>query len=146
MCSNPMTDPLSMPLSTVTPHLTGRPTIGYMWSSTYFLRWQPSITNIMRPANQQQAEKHMEHLLNRKISGCRRSKVNEHTQRARRIAVMIWTRFQVGPYQYQLKHLIWYLNTWTRHLKPATRYRHWITLRYIVWALNKPDAWAQALQ
>ena len=100
----------------------------------------------MRPANHQQAAIHMEYLLNRKISGCRRTKVKEHIQRAKRIAVIIWTRFQIGPYQYQLKHLAWYINTQTQHLQPATRYRHWLTVRYIVSALNKLDEWEQTLE
>ena len=70
----------------------------------------------MRPANQHQAEKHMEHLLSRKLTGNRHTKVKEHTQRAKRIAATIWVRFQVGPYQYQLKHLRWYLQTQTKQL------------------------------
>ena len=87
----------------------------------------------------------MEHLLNRKIPGNRQTKVKEHNQRAKGIAAMIWIRFQVGPYQYQLKHLTWYFNTQVQRLKPATQYRHWLTLRLIIHALNKPDAWFQAL-
>ncbi|MEE8060092.1 MAG: hypothetical protein V3T17_20005 [Pseudomonadales bacterium] len=58
----------------------------------------------MRPANQQQAMQHMAHLLNRKLTGNRHAKVKEHTKRAQHIAAIIWKRFQVGPYQYQLKH------------------------------------------
>lgn len=100
----------------------------------------------MKPANARQAEQHMHHLLNRKLPGKRHTNVKEHTGRAKRIAHSIWKRFQVGPYQYQLKHLMWYLNFHTAHLKPVTRYRHWLTLRHIVRALNKPDAWLQVLQ
>ena len=100
----------------------------------------------MRPANQQQAEKHMEHLLNRKLTGNRHTKVKEHTQRAKRIAAIIWARFQVGPYQYQLKHLHWYLQTQTTHLKPATRYRYWLTIQNILHALNKQGEWLCWLQ
>ena len=91
--------------------------------------------NNMRPANQQQSVQHMEHLLNSKIPGGRRTKVREHTQRAKRIATIIWARFQVGPYQYQLKHLIWCRRTQTQYLNPSTRYRHCLTHRYIVRAL-----------
>ena len=100
----------------------------------------------MRPANQQRAEKHMEHLLNRKLTGNRHTKVKEHTKRAKRIAAIIWTRFQVGPYQYQLKHLRWYLQAQTKHLKPATRYRYWLTTKNILKALNKEVDWGTQLQ
>ncbi|PCH64453.1 MAG: hypothetical protein COC09_02390 [Gammaproteobacteria bacterium] len=100
----------------------------------------------MRPANQYQAEKHMEHLLSRKLTGNRHTKVKEHTRRAKRIAAIIWTQFQVGPYQYQIKHLHWYLHSQTKHLKPATRYRYWLTIKNILKALNKEAGWIGQLQ
>ncbi|MFT6164478.1 MAG: hypothetical protein ACJA1T_000483 [Zhongshania aliphaticivorans] len=99
----------------------------------------------MRPANQQQAERHIEHLLSRKIPGNRQTKVKEHTNRAKRISAAIWKRFQVGPYQYQLKHLKWYLDTQTRHLKPATKYRYWLTVKNIMRALGKEVDWLEQL-
>ncbi|MGH1462916.1 MAG: hypothetical protein ACRBB6_12855 [Neptuniibacter sp.] len=100
----------------------------------------------MRPANQQQAERHMEHLLNRKLKGDRSTRVKEHTQRAKKIAALIWKRFQVGPYQYQLKHLKWYMDTKIRHLKPDTQYRHWLTVKNILKALNKEEGWMNQLK
>ena len=96
----------------------------------------------MRPANQEQAVRHMEHLLIRKIKGNRRTRVTENMYRARRIAIVIWVRFQVGPYQYQLKHLRWYIEACMRDLAPNTRYRHWLTIRHIVWALGKNARWS----
>ena len=100
----------------------------------------------MRPANQQQAVKHMEHLLARKLAGRRKTRVKEHTNRAKRIAAVIWNRFQVGPYQYQLKHLKWYLDTQTHHLTANTAYRHWLTTKNIVAALGKEANWIGQLQ
>lgn len=100
----------------------------------------------MRPANQQQAERHMQHLLNRKIPGNRQTKVKEHTRRAKRIAGTIWNRFQVGPYQYKLKHLKWYMDTQIQHLKPATQYRYGLTINSIVLALNKGPHWTNQLK
>ena len=99
----------------------------------------------MRPANHKQAEQHMEHLLNRKLKGNRGTRVKEHTHRAKKIAALIWKRFQVGPYQYQLKHLKWYLDTQIRHLKPATQYRHWLTVKNIIVALGKESDWMSRL-
>jgi hypothetical protein len=100
----------------------------------------------MRPANQHQAEQHMQHLLNRKLKGNRSTKVKEHTTRAKLIAATIWQRFNVGPYQYQVKHLCWYLTNKTPQLKPASRYRHWLTIRNIVAARNKSADWLGQLQ
>lgn len=100
----------------------------------------------MRPANVQQAIRHMEHLLVRKLTGSRRNRVREHLTRATQIAGIIYGQFQVGPYQYQLKHLHWYLETQTHTLKPATRYRHWLTARIIINARDKSDNWLPRLQ
>ncbi|MGX4675810.1 hypothetical protein ACWCIB_02970 [SAR92 clade bacterium H246] len=100
----------------------------------------------MRPANQRQVEQHMEHLLDRKLKGNRTTKVKEHIKRAKNIASAIWMRFQVGPYQYQLKHLKWYLETQTQHLTANTGYRHWLTVKNIMKALNKGDYWIGQLQ
>ena len=79
----------------------------------------------------------MEHLLARKLTGKRSSRVSEHLNRAKRIAVILYHQFQVGPYQYQVKHLRWYLTTQTHQLKPAARYRHWLTVKYGVYARQR---------
>lgn len=100
----------------------------------------------MRPANCQQAVQHMEHLLARKLTGRRSSRVKEHLNRAKLIATVVYRRFQVGPYQYQVKHLRWYLATQILQLKPTTRYRHWLTVRNIAIARNKNADWLQLLQ
>ena len=94
----------------------------------------------MRPANQQQAQRQMDYLLRHQLKGSAK-KVKEHVTRAKIIAAVIWQRFHVGPYQYQLKHLQWYLAMQTQHLKSATRYRHTLTVRYIIGALGKGDYW-----
>jgi len=100
----------------------------------------------MQPANQRQAVRHMEHLLKRKIKGSRQTCVKEHLNRAKRIAVVIWVRFQVGPYQYQLKHLRWYLEVHAKDLAPNTRYRHWLTIKHITCALKNNVKWNVLLE
>ena len=100
----------------------------------------------MRPANAQQAVQHMEHLLARKLTGKRSRRVRDHLNRAKRIAAILYSQFQVGPYQYQAKHLCWYLTTQTHQLKPATRYQHWLTIRNIVNALDKSIHWVPHLK
>ncbi len=100
----------------------------------------------MRPANPQQAVRHMEHLLKRKLTGKRRGRVKEHLNRAKRIAVILYCQFQVGPYQYQVKHLRWYLETHISPLKPETFYRHCLTIKNIVAARQKEADWLPQLQ
>ena len=100
----------------------------------------------MRPANQQQAVKHMDHLLKRRLIGNRSTKVKEHRARAKQIAIVIWQRFQMGPYQYQLKHLRWYLEVYAQNLTPNTRYRHWLTIKQIASSLNKQIEWVMLIE
>ena len=88
----------------------------------------------------------MEHLLKRKIKGNRQTCVKEHKGRAKRIAIAIWRRFQVGPYQYKHKHLRWYIEIYTKGLTPNTRYRHWITIRHIVTSLDKNAVWGSLFE
>jgi len=54
--------------------------------------------------------------------------------------------FNMGPYQYQLKHLKWYLDTQTHHLTGNTVYRHWLTTKNVVAALSKEADWVGQLQ
>ena len=99
----------------------------------------------MRPANPQQAQQHMRHLLGKKITGKRGTRVKEHTKRALTIAGVLYRQFQVGPYQYRLHHLLWYLSTHIQPFKPSSQYRHWLTVRVIVIALGKGGQWIPLL-
>ena len=100
----------------------------------------------MRPANPQQAQQHMRHVLGKKITGRRGTRVREHTERALTIAGVLYRQFQVGPYQYNLRHLVWYLDIRIQALRPSSRYRHWLTVRLIVQALNRWEKWQAALE
>jgi len=71
--------------------------------------------------------------------------VRAHVSRAERIAEVIYRRWQVGPHQWQVKHLRWYLEHRTADLTPSTRYRHWLTVRLLVIALEKEGDWAGRL-
>ena len=85
-------------------------------------------------------------LLARALPGSRRGTVAAHLARAERIGDAIWRRWQVGPYRWQLKHLRWYLATQTKSHSASTRYRHWLTLRALVHALDRSDDWLPRLQ
>ncbi|MBL3588494.1 MAG: hypothetical protein JMN24_01705 [gamma proteobacterium endosymbiont of Lamellibrachia anaximandri] len=98
------------------------------------------------PANQQQAARIARDLLVRRLPGSRKGTVKPHLQRAELIAETIWRRWQVGPYQWQVKHLRWYLVEKTTHLTPSTRYRHWLTVRLLVLTLSMPEQWLSQLK
>lgn len=99
-----------------------------------------------RPANQHSAARASHELLVRRLPGSRRGSVRAHLQRAERIAESIWRRWQVGPHQWQVKHLRWFLIVQVRELTQGTRYRYWLTVRALVYALGKDEHWLVQLQ
>lgn len=99
----------------------------------------------MRPANVHQAQQHMRQLLGKKITGRRGTRIKEHTKRALQIADVLYRQFQVGPYQYKQHNLSWYLKTHIQPLTPSSQYRHWLTIRIIVTALDKELQWLPAI-
>ena len=99
-----------------------------------------------RPASPPSAASAARALLVRRLPGSRRGSVRAHLQRAQRIADQIWRRWQVGPHQWQAKHLRWYLTTQTDGFTPGTRYRYWLTLRALVHALGREAHWLAHLQ
>jgi len=100
----------------------------------------------MRSANIGQAQKHMQHLLDSKVSGRRSTRVREHAIRANKIAEILFRQFQVGPCQYRLHHILWYLGSSIQPLKPTSQYRHWLTVREILLALGRYGKWADQLK
>ena len=99
-----------------------------------------------RPANQQTAGRAAHALLVRRLPGSRRGSVRAHLQRTAHIADGIWRRWQVGPHQWQVKHLRWYLITQAGGFTPGTRYRYWLTVRALIYALGKGEHWLPQLQ
>ena len=97
-----------------------------------------------RPANQRVAARQARSLLAGRLSGSRRGTVRQHLARAGSIAQIVWRRWQVGPYQWRLKHLRWYLVECTNEHANGTRYRHWLTVRLLIFALDKDD-WIERL-
>ncbi|MEM8816801.1 MAG: hypothetical protein AAGE85_13325 [Pseudomonadota bacterium] len=78
------------------------------------------------------------------MPGSRRGTVRRHLTRAEHIARTIYRRWQVGPYQWRLKHVRWYLVECTNHHTGSTRYRHWLTVRQLIFALDR-DGWIERL-
>jgi len=97
-----------------------------------------------RPANPRVAARQARSLLANRLPGSRRGTVRQHLARSERIAQTIWRRWQVGPYQWQLKHLRWYLVEKTNDCVSGTRYRYWLTVRLLIFALDH-DGWVERL-
>lgn len=97
-----------------------------------------------RPSNQRAAARIARSLLVKRIPGSRRGSVRQHLARSGHIADTIWRRWQVGPYQWRLKHLRWYLREQTCEYTSSTRYRHWLTVRLLIFALDRAS-WLERL-
>jgi hypothetical protein len=97
-----------------------------------------------RPANHRAAARIARSLLANRLPGSRRGSVRQHLARSGHIAQTIWRRWQVGPYQWRLKHLRWYLQERTGKYAKGTRYRHWLTVRLLILALDR-DGWIEFL-
>lgn len=100
----------------------------------------------MTPASAKHAARQAKALLVRTLPGSRKGTVKAHLIRAERIATAIWKRFNAGPHQAQVKHFRWYLETQTHTLSHSTRYRHWLTVRALISALNKYENWLPFLK
>jgi len=99
-----------------------------------------------RPPNQRIAGKQARDLLARTLRGTRKQTLHTHLERADRLGQTIWRHWQVGPHQWQVKHLRWYLTRKMNDLTPATQYRYWLTVRAAVFALGKETDWLPHLQ
>lgn len=99
-----------------------------------------------KPANQYIAGKQARELLAHSLPGSRRGTVRSHLQRAEQIGKSIWRRWQVGPWQWQQKHIRWYLVNMLKDLTVSTSYRYWLTIRALLYALGKFDNWYPHLQ
>jgi hypothetical protein len=97
-----------------------------------------------RLANHRAAARIARSLLANRLPGSRRGTVRQHLARSGYIAQTIWRRWHVGPYQWQLKHLRWYLVERTNEHASGTRYRHWLTVRLLILALDH-DGWIERL-
>jgi hypothetical protein len=97
-----------------------------------------------RPANQRAAARIARSLLAKRLPGSRRGSVRQHLARSERIAQTIWRRWQVGPYQWRLKHLRWFLQECAGEYAGSTRYQHWLTVRLLILALDK-HGWIERL-
>lgn len=99
-----------------------------------------------RPASARQAARQAHALLVRRLPGARRTTVQAHLVRAEAIAARIYRRWQVGPYQWRVKHLRWYLEHRLEGFEQGVRYRYWLTLRVLVIALGREADWLPRLR
>lgn len=89
------------------------------------------------PASHTEARTLAQTLLSRSQPGARHTTVTARVKLAGQIAECVWKRWQVGPWQWRLKHITWYLDVAIKTSAPATRYRHWRAIRAVLYAMQR---------
>lgn len=85
-------------------------------------------------------------LLERSLPGGAAAKERQ-IRRGEKIAHAINGRWHIQtPYQWQAKHLRWWLETQTMGLSADTKYAHWLTCRNLAAALNHWPDWEPHLK
>lgn len=90
-----------------------------------------------RPGSHAQAHMQAYTLLAKSLPGAAKNRVLR-AELAGRIAEEIWKRWQVGVWQWRLKHLQWYLDIHLAHAASCTRYNHWLSIRTVLLSLGQP--------
>lgn len=77
-------------------------------------------------------------LLAKSLPGAAKNRVLR-AELAGQIAEVIWAQWQVGIWQWKLKHVEWYLDVQMRDAANWTRYHHWSAIRAILLAIGRSD-------
>ena len=97
------------------------------------------------PRNADEAGRVAKRLLSRSMRGGSAT-VRTECERAARAAGVIWCRWQVGPWQWQQKHVRWFLEHRTKEYSAWTRYRYWLTVERTLRVIKRYDDWAPGLK
>ena len=91
-----------------------------------------------RPGTVEVARHQAIQILVRALPG-KRTNVGRRIRFATLISDRIWRRWQVGPWQWRLKHVEWYLDVAIADLSPSAIYDHWRTIRVLLSATGRND-------
>jgi hypothetical protein len=84
-------------------------------------------------------------LLQRTVSGEAANACVE-CNRAARVAAAVWSQWRVGPWQWQCKHVRWFLEHATARYSPWTRYRYWLTIERLLHVIGTWRDWRSQLR
>lgn len=90
-----------------------------------------------RPGSHEQAHMQAYSLLAKSLPGTAKNRVLR-AELAGQVAETIWKRWQVGIWQWRLKHLQWYLDFHLCDAAPSTRYNHWLSVKTVLLTLGDP--------
>ena len=92
----------------------------------------------MKPANNRIAAAEAMKLARNRMSGISYATKKRRVRRAAIIADAIWCRYQVGVYQWKLKHVRWLLEHHVKEMSVNAKYQYWLVVRNLVLFLNQP--------
>lgn len=96
------------------------------------------------PKSADEAAKVAARLLQRAVPG-QAAFARSECSRAARIAAEVWSRWRVGPWQWQCKHVRWFLEHGTADYTGWTRYRYWLTIKRLLHVLGTWRDWRPRL-
>jgi hypothetical protein len=91
------------------------------------------------------SEVKMINLLGKRLTGSSES-IKSHKKRALKIARAIHYQYGVNVYQYQLKHIKWFLDVANQSLKSNSQYNYWLTIKEIAAIIGKSEDWLPRMQ
>ena len=87
----------------------------------------------------------MQNFLGKRLTGSHET-IKKHIERANKIATAIHKRFSKNVYQFQVKHLRWFLNHYINCYVQGTKYNYWLTIKLIINFIGKSSEWLVLLR
>lgn len=98
----------------------------------------------MNPSNQKCAGRQAANMIWNRVTGVSYETKRRRAERAALLAQMIWQRWQVGIYRWQLKHVRWVMIHGIEDYSRHTKYQYWLCLRDLL-AFLRQSNWLVAL-
>lgn len=99
----------------------------------------------MNPASARAAGREVELLARKQFKGTAKATFRRRIPRAGAIAQLIWIRWNVGIYRWQLKHVRWLLMHGLATQSLETRYQYWLCVRSLLQIVGK-ERWLPSLR
>jgi hypothetical protein len=99
----------------------------------------------MRPASGRIAAAQAARLARTRLTGISHATKKRRVRRAAIVADRIWCRWQVGVWQWRLKHIRWLCEYSLRDQSPNTSYQYWLAVRDLLSVLGR-EHWINQLR
>jgi len=90
-------------------------------------------------------QKKMKNYLGKRLNGSAVT-IKKHHERGLKISSVIYERFGVHVYQYQQKHLLWFITEFIKGFAKGTRYNYLLTIKKLINLNKQYSLWESVLQ